>query len=152
MKSVLCVFPVLVTNNNWQEKHMQCTKLGLSVYLADHECKCKRSQSCFSSAFLLSLSSPVISSSLSVIHPPAVHKKLPCHTEILKHYPCCKQKKRAIKRFYTLVLRVLHVQQRKRERVHVCVMRAVWLQRSRFQLGPFSVLWDSRGSRRERQR
>lgn len=106
---------------------MQCTKLGLSVYLADHECKCKRSQSCFSSAFLLSLSSPVISSSLSVIHPPAVHKKLPCHTEILKHYPCCKQKKRAIKRFYTLVLRVLHVQQRKRERVHVCVMRAVWL-------------------------
>lgn len=53
---------------------MQRTKLGLGVYSADHECKCKRSPSCFSPAFALSLLSPVISSSLSVIYPPAVHK------------------------------------------------------------------------------
>lgn len=59
---------------------------------------------------------------------PSCPQKLPCHTEILKHYPCCKQKKkRAIKRFYTLVLSVLRVRQRKRECMHVCVMSAVWL-------------------------
>lgn len=51
---------------------------------------------------------------------PSCPQKLPCHTEILKHYPCCKQKKNsAIKRFYTLVLSVLRVRQRKR--VYACL-------------------------------
>lgn len=120
MKSVLCVFPVLVTNNDWQEKHMQRTKLGLSVYSPNHECKCKRSPSCFSPAFPLSLLSPVISSSLFVIHPPAVHKNFLAIQKYSNIIPAVNKKKnRAIKRFYTLVLSVLRVRQRKR--VYACL-------------------------------
>lgn len=107
---------------------MQRTKLGLSVYSANHECKCKRSPSCFSPAFPLSLPSPVISSSLFVIHPPAVHKNFLAIQKYSNIIPAVnKKKKRAIKRFYTLVLSVLRVRQRKRECMHVCVMSAVWL-------------------------
>lgn len=81
--------------------------------------------SCFSSFFAFSC---YILLSLCNSSPSCPQKR-PCHTEILKHYPCCKQKNKkcAIKRFYTLVLSVLRVRQRKRECVHVCVMSAVWL-------------------------